>query len=156
MEQSLIDIKSRFTELFGVDSGDIRMYSPLTLAYIGDAVYELIVRTYIVERGNAPVNILHRQTADIVKAKTQAELVEAIQDLLSEDEVAAYKRGRNAKSYTKAKNASYSDYRKATGCEALIGYLYLQGDLGRALELIHEGLVRINVIESDPEKDRED
>ena len=106
---------------------DVRAYSPLTLAYIGDAVYELVIRTVVVERANRAANELHKRTVKYVQAGVQAAMIEAVLPELTEDEVAVYKRGRNAKSHTSAKNASIQDYRKATGFEALMGYLYLTG-----------------------------
>ena len=118
---------------------DIRSFSPLTLAYIGDAIYEVVIRTIIVEKGNAPVNKLHHKASSLVKATAQKESMEIILPLLSSEEEAVFKRGRNAKSYTSAKNASIIDYRIATGFEALMGYLYLTGKNERMLELIKAG-----------------
>ncbi|NLK99450.1 MAG: ribonuclease III [Clostridiales bacterium] len=116
---------------------DIKSYSGLTLAYIGDAIYDLVIRTYVVEHGNAPVNKLHKQVVGLVKASAQARLYHTIQDRLTEEEEAIYKRGRNAKSFSPAKNADIVEYRTATGLEALMGYLYLTGQTARLLELIH-------------------
>ena len=110
---------------FGIEDKDIRSFSPLTLAYIGDAVYEIVIRTIIVEKGNAPVNKLHHKASSLVKAVAQKAAMEKILPLLTEEEEAVYKRGRNAKSYTSAKNASVIDYRIATGFEAFMGFLYL-------------------------------
>lgn len=119
---------------------DIRSYSPLTLAYIGDAVYDLIIRTVVVERANRPANDLHRITVRYVNASAQAQIVEALMDRLTEEEKSVYRRGKNAKPHTTAKNASVSDYLKATGFEAVLGYLYLTGDMDRVLELVKEGI----------------
>ena len=124
---------------FQIGEVNVALYSPLTLAYIGDCVYELIIRTNLVNRGNAHVNKLNKKASNLAKASTQARIIESIMDMLSEDEEAAYKRGRNAHSCTKAKNASTSDYRKATGFEALIGYLYLQKKFDRIMELVKKG-----------------
>ena len=121
---------------FGIKDKDIRSFSPLTLAYIGDAVYEIVIRTIIVEKGNAPVNKLHHKASSLVKAVAQKAAMEKILPLLTEEEEAVYKRGRNAKSYTSAKNASVIDYRIATGFEALMGFLYLMGRNERILELV--------------------
>lgn len=126
--------------LFALEPEDIRSYSPLTLAYVGDAVYELVIRTMIISKGNAPVNKLHKRSAALVKAPAQAQMMKVIEPLLSEEELRIYKRGRNAKSYTSAKNASVIDYRIATGFEALMGWLYLQERQERLLELIKIGL----------------
>ena len=121
---------------FGIEGKDIRSFSPLTLAYIGDAVYEIVIRTIIVEKGNAPVNKLHHKASSLVKAVAQKEAMEKILPLLTKEEEAIYKRGRNAKSYTSAKHASVIDYRIATGFEALMGFLYLMGRNERMLELV--------------------
>ena len=110
-------------------------YSPLVLAYIGDAVYDILTRQYIISRGNAPVNVLDRRARKIVNAAAQSAAYEKIRDRLTEEETAVYKRGRNAKSHTSAKNQSITDYRRATGMEALFGYLYLKRDNDRISEL---------------------
>lgn len=125
---------------FNIDLQDAKDYSPLGLAYIGDGVFDLIIRTIIVEKGNAPVNKLHKKVSTLVKAQSQSAMIHLLIDQLTEEEMAVYKRGRNAKSYTSAKNASMTDYRHATGYEALIGYLYLQGNTGRIMELVKNGL----------------
>ena len=142
MEESL-SLSSRIRELFGLKEVDMKAYSPLTLAYIGDAAYELVISTMVVEKGNRQASQLHRLTTSYVKAQAQAAMIEALEPELTEEELAIYKRGRNAKSYTSAKNASILDYRKATGLEALIGYLYLSGREERVLFLIKEGISRI-------------
>ncbi|MCU6745402.1 ribonuclease III [Suilimivivens aceti] len=142
MEESL-SLSSRIRELFGLKEVDMKAYSPLTLAYIGDAAYELVIRTMVVEKGNRQASQLHRLTTSYVKAQAQAAMIEALEPELTEEELAIYKRGRNAKSYTSAKNASILDYRKATGLETLIGYLYLSGREERVLFLIKEGISRI-------------
>lgn len=125
---------------FSLKAVDVNEYSPLTLAYIGDSVYEIIVRTILVNRGNAPVNKLNKEASELAKAGTQAKIVEIILDSLSEEELAAYKRGRNAHPYTKAKNATSGDYHRATGFEALIGYLYLKQEFDRITEIVKTGL----------------
>lgn len=122
---------------------EAKQYSPLTLAYLGDSVYDLAIRTVLVELANQPVNHLHRKASSIVKAESQARLLHEILDELSEEELAIYKRGRNAKSASSAKNASVIDYRTATGLEALMGYLYLENRMERAIALLKEGLVRM-------------
>ena len=119
---------------------NIKEYSPLTLAYIGDAVYDLIIRTLVVNKGNQQVQKLHKETITMVQASAQARMITALNDQLSEEEHAVYKRGRNAKSASSAKNQSISDYHKATGFEALLGYLYLKNDWKRMMELIRAGL----------------
>ena len=124
---------------------DIRFESPLTLAYRGDAVYDLIIRTVVVERANRSPKELHKATVKYVNAATQARMIEALEPELTEEETAVFHRGRNAKSGTSAKNASIVDYRKATGFEAVMGYLYLQGDLDRAVMLIKKALDTIGL-----------
>lgn len=115
-------------------------YSPLALAFIGDSVFDLVIKSVIVEKANCQVNKLQNKTSKIVRATTQALIVDALKDILTEEEANIYRRGRNAKPYTKAKNASYSEYCKATGLEALVGYLYLKGETKRLVSLIKLGL----------------
>lgn len=144
MEESLnffYQIRSKFA----CGETDIKTYSPLALAYIGDGIYDLIIRTVVVGRGNLPAEKLHKKVIQYVNAGAQAAMIEAVLEDLSEEEEAVYRRGRNAKSYTKAKNATMSDYRKATGFEALMGYLYLQDKMGRAIELIQTALAKIEL-----------
>ena len=128
---------------FGMEHVDIRSYSPLALAYIGDGIYDLIIRSMIVGKGNTQANQLHRQTSQLVKAHTQSEMIEVLLPELTEEEQAVYKRGRNAKSPTMAKNATMADYRRATGFEALMGYLYLENQMERMMELIKTALAEI-------------
>lgn len=135
-----IDFLEYLDRMMGLREVDLREYSPLVLAYIGDDVYDLIIRTILVKQNNTQVQKLHRRASSIVKAPAQAELAGKILPLLTEEEERVYKRGRNAKSYTKAKNASTTDYRKATGFEALIGYLYLKKDVKRIIDLVYAGL----------------
>ena len=118
MEESLTLLKLIKRD-FGLGEVDLRTLSPLTLAFVGDCVYDLILRTVIVERHNASPNQLHREKSRLAKAPAQAEMAEALQEHLTQEELAVYRRGRNAKSHTTAKNASVLDYRKATGLEAL-------------------------------------
>ncbi|MBQ1902075.1 MAG: ribonuclease III [Lachnospiraceae bacterium] len=139
MEENLNQI---ICERFGVGDVDVRSYSPLVLAYIGDGIYDLVIRSVVVGKGNTSPNQLHAHTSHIVKAETQSKMIELLQDELTEEEMNVYRRGRNAKSNTMAKNASMSDYRNATGFEALMGYLYLQGQMSRILELVQSGLAK--------------
>ena len=127
-------------ELFHLKDQDIRSYSPLTLAYIGDGVYELVVRTILVKNGNCPVNRIHKKASSLVKASAQSEIMGKIEDQLTEEEHAVYRRGRNAHSPTMAKHATMADYRRATGFEALMGYLYLREEYTRMLDLIRMGI----------------
>lgn len=115
---------------------EINSFSPLSLAYVGDAVYEVYVRSYVTQSGNMPVNKLHRTATHYVSAKAQSAIIHSIMDNLTEEEVAVFKRGRNAHSYTSAKNADIVDYRHATGFEALIGYLFMLKRFDRLNEII--------------------
>lgn len=137
MEKGIIE---QIKTVFECKEQDVRTYSPLTLAYIGDAVYDLIIRSVVVERANRSANDLHKKTVRYVKAEAQATMIMALLGELNLEEEAVYKRGRNAKSHTMAKNASVSDYRKATGFEALMGYLYLTGQTDRMLYLTKKGI----------------
>lgn len=137
-------IDTYIREQFDLKEVDIRTYSPLTLAYIGDGIFDLVIRSVVVGRGNTKANELHRKTSHIVKAHTQAEMIEMLLPQLTEEENDIYRRGRNAKSPTMAKNATMADYRKATGFEALMGYLYLSDQFERILFLVKEGLAGIN------------
>ena len=134
------DVLNLIKETFGCQGQDIRTYSPLTLAYIGDGIYDLVIRTVVVEQANRPANELHRITTGYVKAGIQAQMIVALKDELTEDEAEVFKRGRNAKPHTMAKNASRADYHKATGFEAVMGYLYLTGQNERMLALIKRGM----------------
>ena len=139
MEESLT-LLNLIKRDFGLGEVDLRTLSPLTLAFVGDCVYDLILRTVIVERHNASPNQLHREKSRLAKAPAQAEMAEALQEHLTQEELAVYRRGRNAKSHTTAKNASVLDYRKATGLEALYGWLYLSGQEERLLQLLRLSL----------------
>ena len=136
METNLIQLK----ELFHLEDQDLRSYSPLTLAYIGDGVYELIIRTILVKKGNCPVNRLHKKASSLVKAGAQSAIMEVIEEKLTPEELSVYRRGRNAHSPTMAKYATMADYRRATGFEALMGYLYLKEDYTRMLTLVRMGI----------------
>ena len=130
---------------FGIESKDIRTYSPLTLAYIGDVVFDVIIRSILVNKGNTAVNKLHKRASDIVKAGTQAAFVKALMDDFTEEEADVYRRGRNSKPHTKAKNASTMDYLDATGFEAVIGFLYLTDNMDRICELIEMGIEKLSL-----------
>ena len=135
-----MEIDAYIRERINIKKQDITTYSPLTLAYIGDGVFDLIIRTVVVDKGNTSPNELHRHTSSIVKAHTQALMAEALMEELTEEEHDVYRRGRNAKSFTTAKNATVADYRTATGFEALMGYLYLEDRFDRAVYLSRRAL----------------
>lgn len=137
MEESLI--KNILTAFPGKQQ-DVRSYSPLALAYIGDAIYDLIIRTVVVERANRPANELHHITVGFVSAGAQAKIADALMESITEEEQSVFRRGRNSKPHTMAKNASAGDYLKATGFEAVLGYLYLSDRMDRVLELVKTGI----------------
>lgn len=116
---------------------DIRAISSIGLAHLGDAVYELLVRAYLCAQGKATGKGLHRAAVELVKAPAQARLADQILPVLTAEELAVFKRGRNANVNTIPHNASRSDYLKATALECLFGYLYLQGATRRINELFN-------------------
>ena len=117
---------------------EVRQLNPLVLAFIGDGVYEVFIRSYIIDRNrNMPVHKLHIKTISYVRAHEQSNFMNQLIELLNEEELSIYKRGRNAKSGTIPKNADVREYRNATGFEALIGYLYLIDDKERLEELLN-------------------
>jgi len=122
-----------------LDENTLSEYSPLILAYIGDAVYELLVRTRIVSAGNRRIKDIHLDTVQMVKAENQARIIRQITDELTEEEQDIVRRGRNTRS-NPPKNADMQNYRMSTGFEALLGYLYLKGDEERLEYLINKSL----------------
>ncbi len=116
---------------------EINEYSPLTLAFLGDAVYELFIRSNLVKDTNTSPNVLHKRAVVFVKASAQCDAYDRIEPHLNEDEVRMFKRGRNSKVNSKAKNADLAEYKKATGFETLLGYLYIKGDTERLYELLN-------------------
>ena len=147
MEKSIDNFSGSLKDTFGLPEKDWKLYSPLTLAYLGDAAYELIIRTIFVKRANCQPQKLHHKVTSLVSAKTQAKMIEALKDELTEEEMAVYRRGRNSKPYTKAKNASMQEYLEATGFEAVMGYLYLREEFERMDQLVQKGMEL-----ADPEK----
>mgnify|MGYP000254246874 FL=1 len=153
MAESLKKLK----ELFDLKDADLRTYSPLTLAYIGDGVYELVIRTILVKKANCPVNRLHKKASSLVKASAQSGMMEILEPLLTEEEKSVYRRGRNAHSATMAKHATMADYRRATGFEALMGYLYLSGRTERMVDLVALAMTKTGKADSgDTEKQKEE
>ena len=140
------DFLGDIEQFFGESKLKPEQYSALGLAYIGDCVYDLIIRTIVIDLGNGKVKNFHRRTSSIVKATSQAKLMKVIMEDLTQEEEAVYRHGRNTKSATSAKNASIVDYRVATGFEALIGYLYLKHEMLRALELVKKGLEKAELL----------
>lgn len=115
---------------------DLKTMSPLSLAYMGDVVYELFVREYLVTKGNSNVKKLHSKSVEMVRCQFQAKLInENLMEILTDEEKDVYMRGRNSKVGHVPKNASVADYHAATGFEAMFGYIYLKGDIIRLKEL---------------------
>ncbi len=118
----------------------LKTLSPTALSFIGDSVYELQIRLRTLEKGNRRAAKLNSEKVSKVNAKAQAEIMEKISVLLTEEEKSVYRRGKNAKQRSTAKNQSIADYHKASGFEALMGYLYLKGEDDRIALLIDTGL----------------
>lgn len=115
-----------------ISQEELLRISPLTLAYLGDTVYESFIREYIIKKSiYTKINELHKSAIMYVSASAQSKAIKAIEHILTDEEMTIFKRGRNHKKNTGAKNASVIDYRHATGFESLIGYLYLKGDSKR-------------------------
>lgn len=141
MEKGVVwQFDSYMQEIFRMKEVDPGTYSPLTLAYIGDSIYDLVIKSLVVNEGNKQVQKLHKATSTLVQASAQSKMMRRMQEHLTEEEHAVFKRGRNAKSVSPAKNQSITDYRRATGFEALMGYLYLKKEWKRMLDLIKIGL----------------
>ena len=129
-------------EQYGLPDINPAELAPLILAHIGDAIYEVVIRTITLSKGSRQIEKVHKEAISYVNAGTKAHAADVLLPRLTEEEADIYKRGRNAKSNTKAKNASIGDYRKATGFEALMGYLYLKGETDRMLELIKASVLQ--------------
>lgn len=142
MEESLRIFLDFYKEKMDLKAVDVNELSPLVLAYIGDAVYDLCVREYVLSHGSRQINKMNKHKTELVCAHAQSELVTWLigEGLLTEREIGMFKRGRNTKSVTHSKNSSIQDYRRATGFEALIGMLYLEEQLARMIELIARGI----------------
>ena len=137
MEKSIEwQFDSYMQEIFQMQEVDIKTYSPLALAYIGDCIFDLIIKSLVLNQGNKQVQKMHKETSRIVQALMMCE----IQKHLTEEEHLVYKRGRNTKTVSPARNQSLTDYRRATGFESLLGYLYLKKEWKRMLDLVKIGL----------------
>ena len=149
MEKSIgFDWESYMRREFEMKEVNIDSYSPLTLAYIGDSVYDLIIKSLVINEGNKQVKKLHQETSHMVQASAQSEMMRVIQGVLTEEEHAVYRRGRNAKSVSPARNQSLTDYRRATGFEALMGWLYLKSDWMRIIDLVKIGLAHLEELDA--------
>ncbi|MCC5910792.1 MAG: Mini-ribonuclease 3 [Clostridiaceae bacterium] len=126
------------------DEKQVKLMAPLALAYIGDAIFEVFIRNYLINKSNAGVHQLHKNTVTYVKAKAQAEIVHQLENQLTEDEWGAVKKGRNQKSASAPKNADLIDYKYATGFEALLGYLFYTGRIDRLVEIMEKSVEIIN------------
>jgi ribonuclease-3 family protein len=140
----MTDLPAKIKEQFEIKDTDINTYNPLTLAFIGDSVYETIVRTMVVSKGNKSVNALAKDKNKLVNAKTQSRIAEILTEYYTEEEADIYRRGKNAKTANHSKSAAYSEYHRATGLEAVFGYLYLTGKLDRCLELFKTALEKLD------------
>ena len=135
-EESLL---CEILEAFPEGEADLKTYSPLALAFLGDAIYSTIIRTIVVLKGNRQAEKLHKETTKYVSAQGQAKIADAIQPYLSQEEAKIYRRGHNANPYHHAKNATYEEYRKATALEVLCASLYLKHETKRFLALLKIG-----------------
>lgn len=141
MEKSVeYEFRDVIEKTLGLKEVNVDTYSPLVLAYIGDCIFDLVIKSMMISHGNKQVQKLHEETSQIVQASAQSAMMRAMQEHLDEAEHAVYKRGRNAKSVSSAKNQSITDYRRATGFEALLGYLYLKKEYKRLMDLVKIGL----------------
>ena len=155
MEKSIVyGLDYYISQMPGAEETDAKSCSPLVLAYIGDCVFDLIIKMMVAGRGNRQVHKLHEETSHYVQASAQSFMMRAMQEHLTEEEHAVYRRGRNARSVSPAKNQSITDYRRATGFEALIGYLYLNREYARLTELVSIGLESMRA--ADREESTED
>ena len=132
----LEELYGRILDGFNFSDNNINSLPPLVLAYVGDAVYEVFIRTFLISEGNVPVHVLHKRSINYVKAKAQSDIVHRIMADLTPEEHDVVRRGRNAKSGTIPKNADVTEYKYATGFEALVGYLYLKKDYDRLIMIL--------------------
>lgn len=130
---------------FPAEEKDIRTIAPLKLAYLGDAVFEIIIRTLTLDTTSGPVKNLHKKSSSLVNAASQAALAAAMLPLMTEEEASVFRHGRNAKTSSVAKHADIHDYRNATGLEALFGYLYLSDRMDRATELLKQAITKLEI-----------
>lgn len=144
--ENSIGILRMISDSFDLPERNAAQLPGLTLAYVGDCIFELVIRTLLVGRGLTHVNDLHREASHIVNASSQSDMLHKIEDKLTDTEMAVFKRGRNVKTSSPSKNASIRDYRIATGFEALMGYLYMNEEYERIIELIRLGLSEMELL----------
>ena len=130
---------------FPAEEKDIRTIAPLKLAYLGDAVFEIMIRTLTLDTTGGPVKNLHKKSSSLVNAASQAALVAAMLPLMTEEEASVFRHGRNAKTSSVEKHAEIHDYRNATGREALFVYLYLSDRMDRATELLKQAVTKLEI-----------
>ena len=130
---------------FPAEEKDIRTIAPFKLAYLGDAVFEIMIRTLTLDTTGGPVKNLHKKSSSLVNAASQAALAAAMLPLMTEEEASVFRHGRNAKTSSVAKHADIHDYRNATGLEALFGYLYLSDRMDRATELLKQAVTKLEI-----------
>lgn len=151
MEESL----NHILEHYSLTQKELNTYHPLAFAYVGDAVYDMIIRTMIVAQGNRRPNKYHHDTIQYVNAAAQTKMYQYIKPFLNEEEKNIFRRGKNTKVMSPAKNQSLHDYRIATGFEALVGYLYFSGKTDRIMELVKIGLSEIEKESPDTSQNKE-
>ncbi len=133
-------MEAKIREVFGITAPDLRQVPVLSLAYVGDSAFDLILRTLFAETTGLHGKPLHDRVQRYVTARSQAKIADGLLPELTEEEQAVYRRGKNAQPETVSKHASLAEYHKATGLEALIGFLYLSGRSARAAELVRKGM----------------
>ena len=143
------DILTLIEKSFSFEKANLEDLTPLGMAFVGDAVGTLVIRTIAASDGPQRVEKLHRFSADLVSAAAQSQMMHAIQPNLTEEEHSIYRRGRNQKPVTRARHQSVGDYRRATGFEALIGYLYLTHQHERLIELMKIGYETVKAQEEE-------
>lgn len=121
----------------GLSPVSLKQMSPLVMAYVGDAVFELVIRSWMAADNKQKIGVLHQEVVNVVNAESQANILRRIREFLTEEELEVVNRGRNAKSKSVPKHAAVGDYRLSTGFEALFGYLYLKGDHERLMEIVN-------------------
>lgn len=149
MEMDSLDICGFIEESFGMEKPDFRTMSPLNFAFIGDCIFDLVVRTIYVSKGTTSVNKLHKKCADHVRAEAQMRMFKLIEEELNEEELLMAKKGRNAKIHSAARNATLREYRYATGFETLVGFLYMKGEMKRVVELMKIGIERFDKLNNE-------
>lgn len=143
------EIFKLYKEKLNLKAVDVQTTSPLILAYIGDCLYDLAVREYVVSNFPGVVNAVNQKKTTFVCAHAQSEIMGFLigQGVLTDEEMSVYRRGRNQKSATHSKNSSIQEYRRATGFEALIGYLYLTEQYERMIDLEARGITHLQALE---------